>query len=414
MAKMRNPKGLGHYYKKNGLFCWRYSLNGNTIDLSSKTEQGLKDKIKNVIGLPITKSKLTVSEWFETWLETYVLPLKKKATYDQYYHMYHSYVKPIIGIKRLNSVTSIDIQTVITKMNTMTIETKNKKGVVLSSRIGTATKTMKHVKTTMSVAFKQALENKLVSENPVKNIKIPNKQAKPRKTLTTDELSLLLDSLKNSRWIWSVKFALVTGVRRGELLALKWTDIEWDNKRIRIDESNSRTGLGDTKSSKVHYAPLSGLAQKYLLYQSEMLKSEKNPMALNDDNTAKELKGSDLLIFPTERGTMIKPNSYYRVIQRAAEKSGIKAHPHCFRHTFVYKMRKTLSLSELQEALGHDESTTTLDIYGDMINDKIDKTADSIDEVFNQVESELGKVKKVIEQKEEAKVISLFDRKKAK
>lgn len=220
--------------------------------------------------------------------------------------------------------------------------------------------------------------------------------------------------MKNSRWIWSVKFALVTGVRRGELLALKWTDIDWENNRIIIDESNSRSGLGDTKNSKEHYIPLSSMSKQYLIRQMDMLKDENNPIVINDDNTRKiDLKSTDLLVFPTQSGTMIKPNTYYHTIKRLAAKLGLNVHPHCFRHTFVFNMRKKLSLKELQEILGHDESTTTLDIYGDVINDTIDDTASHIDEVFSKIELQIEKEKANIENKE-FKVIDFLARRKAK
>jgi integrase len=146
----------------------------------------------------------------------------------------------------------------------------------------------------------------------------------------------------------------------------------------------------------------------------DMLKAENNPITINENNTHKEdLKGTDLLVFPTETGTMIKPNTYYHTIVRFAEKSGIKVHPHMFRHTFVFNMRNKLSLKELQDILGHDESTTTLDIYGDMINDTTDAKADTIDEVFSEIELEIEKARAEIENKE-CKVIDFSARKKAK
>lgn len=403
MAKKRNPKGLGYYFKKNGLFCWRYTRDGKEISKSSKTEQGLKEKVRKVIGLTVTNDKTKVCDYFENWLENDVKPLKKLATYQQYNFIYNTHIKPVIGDYKMASIQLSDIQRVITGMSKKVYEKKDKAGNVIERKIGTSSKTMKHAKTVMSVAFTKAYEDdKIISENPVKHksIKIANKQAKPRKVLNIEELRNFFSSLENSRWIWSAKFAIVTGLRRGELLALKWTDIDWVNNRITVDESNSSTGLGDTKSSKVHYVPLSKMAKTYLVRQMDMLKGEKNPIALNDDNTNRELKGTDLLVFPTETGTMIKANTYYHTIVRFAQKSGVKVHPHCFRHTFVFNMRKTLSLKELQEALGHDESTTTLDIYGDMINDTIDDTASQIDNVFSKVEIEIEKVRAEIENRE--------------
>jgi integrase len=388
MSKQRNPNGQGSYKKRkdDGRYVWRQTIDGKTREITAASMKELQVKIRQISNVPVVIGKLKVDEWFQKWFENFVLPLKKKATCEQYKYIYDGHIKPEIGHRKLSTIKTIDIQGVIIEMN--------KKGM--------ATKTMKHAKTVMNGAFSRALADKIIAENPVKGIEIPVKQAKERKTLNNNELSELFKQLKNSRWIWSVKFALVTGLRRGELLALRWSDIDFVNKRITIDESNSSTGLGDTKSAEVHYVPLSELAILYLERQKQQLQKETNPILFDE-----KLKKTDL-IFPNNRGVMIRPDSYYKVLARAAAKGGFKASPHCLRHTFVYKTKNKLSLSELQSILGHDESTTTLDIYGIMLNESVEKVAKDIDEVFSTLESAVEE----IEEKKGGKVIQ-FKRKKA-
>jgi integrase len=377
MSKTRNPNGVGSYSKrKDGRSRWRLEKNGRKWDLSAKTPSELQAKINQVSDAPASDNKYTAGKWFDKWLENYIKSLKKAATYNQYESIYRIHIKDRIGSYRIAEIKSIDIQNVITHMH------KN----------NMSTKTMKHAKTIMNSAFARAVKNKVVNENPVKDIEIPSKQAKPRKVLSYEELSKLFKAMKNSRWIWAVKFMLVTGMRRGEILALKWSDIDYGNKRITVDESNSTTGLGDTKT-RIHYIPLSDKAISYLSSQTEQIKKECNPNILNKDGTFKDnLKGSDCLVFPTQKGEMISPNTFYHTMCRYAGKAEIKATPHCLRHTFVYLSRNTLSLKELQNILGHDESTTTLDIYGDILDESTSKTASQIDEIFNQVEKEFKKL----------------------
>jgi integrase len=392
MSKKRNPNGRGSFKKlKDGRVAWRQQVDNEIREISAKTDKELIEKVNKVADLPIIKNEQSVSEWFEKWLAVYIKPLKKKATYDQYRIMYEQHVKNIIGKRKVINVVPYDIQSVIAKANEK----------------GKSTKTMKHIKTVMSGAFARAYKEKYIPINPVKDIEIPIKQAKPRKVLSIKELSKIYKSMSESRWIWAIKFMLVTGVRRGELLALKWTDIDYGNKRITIDKSNSTTGLGDTKSSRIHYIPISDKVKEYLGKQLIMLKKEYNPVALNEDaSIIDDLTSENRLVFPAKNGKMINPNTFYHTICRYAGKVGIKASPHCWRHTFVFLSRNKLSLKEIQLILGHDEYTTTLDIYGNMVNETTDKTAKQIDEIFNNVEVEMKK----IEEKKNKKDVSYLKR----
>jgi integrase len=385
MAKTRKPNGMGNIYKRdNGRYEWTQTINGERRYLSSMDRSELEEQIRKIANLPIVKNKYKVEEWFEKWLENYILPLKKDATYNQYKTLWEKHIKPKIGHKLIKKISKIDIQEVITDMNKKKLSTW----------------TMKHTRKVMHIAFSKALEERYIAENPVINIEIPNKQSKPRKTLTIQELQVLFEALKETRWYWCFRFLLVTGLRRGEILALRHSDIDYKNRRIIVDESNSITGIGDTKSSKIHYVPLSDEAIYFLSKQKEMLFERINPALFNT-----ELKRLDL-IFPSENGTLMRPDSLNSVLDRISVKTGIHATPHMFRHTFVYMSKGHMSLSELQEALGHDESTTTLDIYGTMLGDT--KTAaNKIDDVFKGLDEEMDKIKEKVIEKEKAKVIQL-------
>lgn len=403
MAKQRNPKGMGSFRQlKNGTYQWRQTIDGVERSETARTPKELQEKVNQIIKLPIVKNKLKVDEWFTKWLEVYIKPLKKDATYKQYMYVYKSHIKPVIGNRKMNSLMPFDIQSVIADMNTKVLVPKKVDDfgtVIKEAKIGASQWTMKHARKIMNIAFSKALKEKLIAENPVQDIEIPKKQAKERKVLTPTELAKLYKALENSRWIWSAKFMLVTGVRRGELLALKWSDIDFEHKRITIDESDSAAGLGDTKT-KIHYVPLSRKAIEYLNGQKEMLLKEANPSRHNE-----ELKKLNL-VFPNKFGRMLKPGSYYTVFARAAQDAKIKASPHCMRHTFVYLNRNKLTIKELQNILGHDESTTTLDIYGDIINESTEATIAQLDETFDILEEKIEEIKMQKEEKKTGKIIA--------
>lgn len=397
----RNPNGTGTYYKtKDDRYEWKQMKDRKVRTLSSDDLTDLHEQVKAVADLPIVKTKIKVSEWFERWLKN-VKALKKPATYEQYRIIWEQHIKPVIGDLTMKKIKPSDIQDVIAKMNTKVVKPAKLDGngkTIAPEKIGLSTCTMKHAKKIMHIAFAAALDDGLIAESPMRKIDIPKKQAKPRKTINTEELKILFDYLKNTRWYWAFRFELVTGLRRGEMLALKWSDIDYKHKQIKVDESDSISGAGDTKSSKEHYVPLSDLAEYYLSQQKEMLASKYEPAF-----RGKSIKKDDL-IFPSKNGTMMKPDSLNSVLDRINEKAGIHVTPHMFRHTFVYMSKGRMSLSELQEALGHDQSTTTLDLYGTMLSDT-NTAAKKIDESFGGLDEEFAKINSKVEQKNECKVI---------
>jgi len=415
MAKQRNPNGMGSYkLRKDGRVSWTQKKDGKPRTLYGKTLKELQAKVKKVSDLPITDSnKLKVDEWFIKWLEIYIQPLKKTATYEQYKTLYEQHVSPVLGHRKLPGVDSSDIQMVVAKMNSKVrkkAELDDKGNIIKPEQKGYSSKTMKETVGVLRRGFAKAVKDKKIPESPVKDIEIPNKQKKAKKVLSIKELHDLFEAMKNSRWIWAMRLLLVTGMRRGELLALRGSDIEVDNRRIVIDESDSTAGVGDTKSAKIHYVPLTKKAMEYLKGQRKTLEDEVNPILHNE-----KLKETGFL-FPSENGTVMRGDSFTTMVARFAVKAGIKASPHCLRHTFVFMNRKTLSLKDLQYILGHDESTTTLDIYGDMLDDSSEETANAIDSVFDKVEekiAQLDKEKAEKENKPPGKVVDLFSRRKS-
>ena len=105
MAKQRNPNGMGNYRKlKDGRFEWRQTIDGQERSVSAKSPKLLQEKIDKIADLPIIKNKYTVSQWFDKWLNVYIKPLKKAATYNQYSIIYEKHIKPEIGKRKINNI----------------------------------------------------------------------------------------------------------------------------------------------------------------------------------------------------------------------------------------------------------------------------------------------------------------------
>lgn len=354
----RNLNGMGNLYvnKATGRIEYRIMQNGRLRVATGTSAKEVNDRKKLLTGASKVKQKVKFHEYVENiWLKNHVRPYLKGTTYKQYEDTWKCYIKSNIKNVPLNTVDESDIQGLIAKMK----------------ENGKSTNTMKQVRKVLSLIFKQAKKDKYITELPTAEIEIPVIQQKKRKVLKIKEFHTILKYLENSRWFWPLQFMVVTGLRRGEFLALRWSDIDEDNKVISVEDNNTNQGIGTTKSNKVHYVSLSSIAKKCLDKFKVRLMSEGHPA--NDCSNG--------IVFIGKYGEPLRPQSLNNVFRRIKNFTGIETTPHCMRHTFVYYTKNKLSLSELKDNLGHDETTATLDIYGDMLYDT-SKVADKLDQSF--------------------------------
>lgn len=359
MAKTRNPNGMGNIYKRDdGRYEWKQMIDGEMRYESDMELSELRRKIKKQTSIGISKDKTKLFDWIEHWLLTYVKPYKKPSTYNNYKFAYEKYIKKYMKNVQIRHVTKSDVQTMITDL----------------INAGYSSSLIKNVRKALSVAFISANEDEqLVDFNPTKDTKLPKGRTPERKTFNVEELAVIIKSFSTSRWLYAILFMLATGVRRGELLALRWSHIDFKEKCIKIENNLTQYGIGTPKDDEYHNVPLTEHATIYLSGWKNQLQREHNPAIYKKTDT----------IFVTQEGTSLRPSSFNNIL--AKKKFDFHVTPHMFRHTFVYLTKGKISLSELQEALGHDQSTTTLDLYGLMLSDTV-AVADKIEIAYKELD----------------------------
>jgi integrase len=367
MAKTRNPNGMGNIYKRpDGRYEWKQMVDGEMRYTSDMNLSELRRKIRKLSGTSINGDKTKLFDWMERWLDKYVKPYKKPSTYNNYKFAYEKYIKKYMKNLQLRHVGKSDVQNMISSL----LNEKYSPSLI------------KNVRKALSVAFISANEDEnIVDFNPTRDTKIPKGRKPVRKTFNLGELKIIMEKFFTSRWLYGILFMLATGVRRGELLALRWTDIDFKEKRIKIENNRTQDGEGTPKDNDYHYAPFTEHAKIYLAGWKNQLQKEHNPAIY---------KNTDI-IFVKMDGEPLQPHSLNNIIDKKG--FDFKISPHMFRHTFVYLSKGKISLSELQEALGHDQSTTTLDIYGLMLGDTV-AVADKIESAYMELDEELDELKK--------------------
>jgi integrase len=382
--RTRNPNGMGNIYRRpDGRYEWKQMVDGETRFASDMNLSELHRKIKKYTNIGINRDKTKLYDWIEYWLETYVKHYKKESTYDNYYYAYKKYISKYMKNIQLRHIEQADVQNMITKL----------------LEDGFSIQTIKNVRKALSAAFISAIEDEhIVSVNPTRGTRLPKAPPPKRKTLKLDELITIIKRFETSRWLYAIMFMLSTGLRRGELLALKWSNIDFREKRILVEDNQTQHGVNTPKDNDYHYVPLTEHAITYLACWRNQLEKEYNPSLYNKVDT----------IFVTKKGTPLRPSSFNNILEK--RKFDFKVTPHMFRHTFVYLSKGKISLSELQEALGHDQSTTTLDIYGLMLSDTV-SVAEKIDTAFKELDEAITKQEN---KKNESNVIDFTAKRMAK
>ena len=315
----------------------------------------------------------TVEQWCHEWLWSYKRNSVKQKTFDQYETILRTHIIPDIGDIRLADLKTMYIQSIINKMYDS----------------GLSHRTIEVMKIVIHAALKQAQRNKLVSENVCENVVLPRKQPKHIRVLNEDEQTKLIAALKDNYIGRGLLFALYTGMRRGEVLALKWSDYDKNEKTISITKALSRVRTYNKNGNKtmltvttpktdtsIRTVPLIDKAVELL---AEHKRKQKRYMELVGDYYT-----DNDLIFSSSRGDYLDPGNFNRKLNKTVKKIGIaQISPHVLRHSFATRgLEAEVSLKAMQELLGHSSITVTGDIYTHILKEQKRKEISKLNDVF--------------------------------
>jgi len=304
------------------------------------------------LGTFVEPANTTVNAYLDDWLETVAKSRVRSQTFTDYAGHLARYVRPALGERRLTTVTPVDIQGVYAGM----------------LERGLSARTIRYTHAVLRSAFKQAVRWRLLSTNPAEYVELPRQERKEMRTMTPEEAKRFLAAVKGSKWGLLFAFALVTGMRPEEYLALQWSDIDLKAGTARVQRVLVRLKGGgwrwdEPKTAKSRRTvPLPPpLVQDLAAYRRQQLERRLRNPGGEDHN----------LVFPNDTG---EPLDLHNLISRhfkpALKAAELPADLRLYdlRHTCA-----TLLLAEgihpkvVAERLGHSSINLTMDVYSHVL-----------------------------------------------
>jgi integrase len=317
-------------------------------------------------GIVFDDKNLTVSDFLDIWLSDCVKDAIRVSTFERYKGIANLHISPALGRLRLKALTPAHVQGFYRWR--------------LDSGLSPATVQKIHV--VLHKALSQAVKWSLVPRNVTEAVSAPRPSPKEMHPLSAEEVRRLLGAATGDRLEALWVLAVHTGMRQGELLALKWTDIDLEAGKVSVRRTLTRESghytLGEPKTKKSRRTiKLTGAA-------TEALRSHLNRQMADIDRLG-DLYQDQGLIFTTDSGAPLNPsNVRNRNLRRLLRKAALPTiRFHDFRHTCA-----TLLLSRnvhpkiVQEMLGHSTVAITLDTYSHVLPGMGDKAATAMEDAL--------------------------------
>ena len=367
MARKR-ANGEGSIRKrKDGRWEGRYTVGhdpktGKQIIKSvlGKTQGEVKEKLKKAIETtqqydPTSSGDFTLSHWLQYWLDNYGSVYLRSSSLTNYGGFLKNQIAhDPIGDKQLKELTNHDVQFFFNRMrNAGRVQRKEseKKSASLSA------KSVRNMYFFMSHALDRAVKEKLIPSNPTEDCILPRKEKTEMKTLPLDQLSKFFEEARRSGVFELYYTELSTGLRRGELLGLKWSDVDFENSTLDVHCQITRM------DGKVQESPLKTKnAYRQIVVSPEVAQILKEKKEREN--------GFSEYVFSSPSGGPISPDSVLKMLHRVLKRAGLEqVRFHDLRHTFAtLALQNGVDVKTLSGLLGHYSAGFTLDTYGHITN----------------------------------------------
>ncbi|MFF5427039.1 MULTISPECIES: tyrosine-type recombinase/integrase [unclassified Streptomyces] len=359
--RKRNPNGAGTItQRKDGRFqAAVYVLQpdgtrarkfayGKTWAECDTKRRALLDKVAS--GTPVPTRSAKLSEWLTYWLESVVRPRRKLSTYDKYEAHVRLYLSPMLGTKRLESLSVADVRRFLLQLEKKTTA-------------ATAKESHRVLRTALSAACRE----ELIVRNVAKLVEPPRAAVRDLSPWSLDETLNFLAAARRDPLYAAFVLAIAMGLRRGEIVGLRWNDIDLENRVLLVRQQvQRRRGVlynDETKGRRSRAIPLPAMCLAPLRWHR--IRQKATYEATGTEWTATGY------VFATRTGRPVEPRNVHRSFVRVSEAAGLRLiRLHDARHGCATLLTAAgVAPRVVMEILGHSQISLTMDVYTHVVQD---------------------------------------------
>lgn len=341
--------------------------------ISGKTKKELEENRQEILrhyatGTQEAQREVLFSTYLSEWYELFKKPLISESSRQHYYGIIHNQIIPAFSNRQLRSITSADLQRYMNGLDGMGKTTIGYHGSILKN------------------IFEHAYANGIIDRNPAVGLKKPSAEKESKRSLTDAETAAALKVGNEHPEGLLLLVLYYTGLRRGEALGLKWSDVDFREKTISVrrDVDFATASLGELKTKN---------SRRKVPIPSDLEASLRSFRSL-----------PEMFVFPASRGGEFLSQSTFihrwdRLMQAmAAADPSIETvdgksilTPHYFRHNYASVLYNAgVDILAAQRFLGHADIKTTLSIYSHLSDGKTEENAQKVRDAFERTSSKLS------------------------